>query len=111
MTDEQPDVQAEILATLKSIDAKLSPRPVEIKQGHRVKLGKVFSVGQTIPDHVDLVIDAAGVRWKRAFDDMQVPLDQWYPRDGEGAIVSTNELLARNGHVTEVPAPGGQAGT
>lgn len=103
------DTLGEILATLKSIDAKLSP-PLT-KKGKHVKLGRIFSAGQTIPDDVDLVTGASNLRWKRAYNDMRVPLDQWYPRDGDGPVVSGNVLIAQNGHVTEIPAPGSEAGT
>lgn len=99
------DQLAEILATLRSIDAKLSPP--EVKPGKRLKLGRVFSAGQTIPDDVDLVVGPGNLRWKRAFDDMQVALDQWYPRDVDGPMLSGNALIAECGHVTEIPAPDG----
>lgn len=103
------DVQGQILATLRSIDAKLSPPKIELKSAFK-PAGRVFSVGQIIPDDVDLVHVGAGVRWKRDTGPHGVPLDSWYPRDGEGPMISGNELLTRSGHVTEIPAPDG-AGT
>jgi hypothetical protein len=106
------DVQAEILATLKRIEDHLRPKPVEIKQGHRVNLGTVYSAGQTIPDRVDLVIAGGGLRWRRLFDDTaagRVPTQQWTPRDVDGPVLSTGDLLAQEGHVTEVPAPEGMS--
>lgn len=98
----------EILDTLKSIDAKLTPPTVELKPAFK-PVGRVFAVGQIIPDDVDLVQVGAGVRWKRDTGPHGVPLDSWYPRDGEGPMISGNELLTRAGHVTEIPAPGSAA--
>ena len=66
---------------------------------------------QTIPDDVDLVVGTGNLRWKRAYSDMQVPLDVWYPRDVDGPMLSGNALIGQNGHVTEIPAPDSEAST
>lgn len=100
----------EIRDLLKSIDAKLTPTKVELKPAFQ-PTGRVFSAGQLIPDDVDLVVAGNGMRWKRMFNDMRVALDRWYPRDIDGDAISGNELITLNGHVTEVPAPGGEAST
>jgi hypothetical protein len=111
-TEGDGDVRREILAALRSIDAKLSPpTPPTTKPGNQFKPGRVFSAGQTIPGDVDLVIGSSNLRWKRVFDDMQVGQDQWYPRDVEGPILSGGELIRQSGHVTEVPAPDSEART
>ena len=109
MTDEPDPLLTEIRDLLKSIDAKLSPPTV--KPGKPLKLGRVFSAGQTIPDDVDLVVGTGNLRWKRAYSDMQVPLDVWYPRDVDGPMLSGNALIGQNGHVTEIPAPDSEAST
>jgi hypothetical protein len=106
----------EILATLKAIDGKLTPpggKPPEFKPGARFKPGRVFSIGQTIPPDVDLVVGDGGLRWRRLWDEGvggRLPTERWTPRDVDGPVLGTNELLGR-GHVTEVPAPDSEAGT
>lgn len=102
----------EILATLKSIDAKLPepPKPPTSPPSRIGEPGRVFSNGQHIPGDVDLVMAAGGLRWRRIMIDGE-PSDLWTPRDSGGLELSSNDLLSRTGHVVEVPDPNGQEGT
>lgn len=92
----------ELIAVAKSIDAKLGKPPATARTA---TLGRVFALGQLVPDDVDLVIATGGLRWIRDPNDT----DRWWPRDVEGPIISTNELLSRVGQITEIPAPAEQA--
>lgn len=98
------DVFIEIRDLLRSIDGKLTPVPSN--RAATRKLGRVFAVGDLVPADVDLVIGTSGLRWTRQYGS-----DEWHPRDVAGPVISTNELLQRSGHVTEIPAPGSEAGT
>lgn len=102
----EPDpLLVEIRDLLQSIDGKLSPpQPAPKPAGRNLHLGRVFAVGDLIPADVDLVTTDHGLRWIR-----QYGTDNWHPRDIGGALVSSNELLTRSGHVTEIPAPGSEA--
>lgn len=109
MTDPVFD---EIRDLLKSIDGKLTPRKVEFKSGNRFKPGRVFSRGQNVPSDVDLVAAPDGVRWRRLWNDSvagRLPTEWWTPRDIDGTVRATNDLLTQYGHVTEVPAPDSEA--
>ncbi|HEX3781692.1 MAG TPA: hypothetical protein VHX38_18675 [Pseudonocardiaceae bacterium] len=105
------DLLRDVLATLKSIDGKLPdpPKPPERAPSRIKRAGRVFVNGQIIPVDVDLVIGAAGMRWKRILIDGE-PSDLWTPRDVGGLELSSNDLLARCGHVTEVPDPTAEEG-
>lgn len=98
MSDVEAALLREIRDTLKSVEAKLTPQPT--KAAYKLNLGRTFAIGQLIPDDVDLVMGAGGLRWIREYG-----TDEWHPRDVEGPVISSNELLSRTVHVTEIPAP------
>lgn len=100
MTDpvlgEIRDLLGEIRDAVKPV-----PRPKPVSRIGR--LGRVFSNGQIIPMDVDLV-QAGNQRWCRIMIDGE-PSDLWTPRDERGLELSSNDMLSRFGHVTEIPAP------
>lgn len=111
MSDVECALLREIRDHLKSIDNRLTQQPTKVE--YKLNLGRVFSAGQTIPEDVDLVVAGNGVRWVREFEHTaagSLPTDNWHPRDVEGPVLPTAELLARTGHVTEIPAPASEEG-
>lgn len=102
MTDK---LLTQIRDELRTLNAKILDPPKRPDPKPRIaRPGRVFSNGQIIPTDVDLVTGAGGVRWKRITIDGE-PSDLWTPRDAGGLELSTNDMLARNGHVTEIPDP------
>lgn len=97
---------ADVVGLLREIRDRLPERPKPPERAVPLikRPGRVFSNGQIIPPDVDLVTGAGGVRWKRIMIDGE-PSDLWTPRDSGGLELSTNDMLARNGHVTEIPDP------
>jgi hypothetical protein len=97
---------SDVVDLLREIRDRLPnlPKPPERAVPRIKRLGRLFSNGQVIPSDVDLVIGGAGLRWKRILIDGELS-DLWTPRDAGGVELSSNDLLSREGHVTEIPDP------
>ena len=96
-------VLGEIRDLLGEIRDAVKPPPRPEPRSRIARLGRVFSNGQIIPMDVDLV-QAGNQRWCRIMIDGE-PSDLWTPRDERGLELSSNDLLSRMGHVTEIPPP------